>query len=110
MTQPVEIASDAEKLGKDLRLDRIVTWFLMLIVGVGISIASLTYSDLRDQMKSFGESVNNLSTSVALIQQREERVTELRAENAMMKADMMIIQREVRELQLWRASETNQPR
>lgn len=97
--------SQTERLGKDLRLDRFVTWFLMVAVGLGISIAAYTYRDLSSKMEKFSDSVNGLSVSVALIQQREERVTEIKSAYATLQAEQIIIRRELQELQIWRASQ-----
>jgi len=78
--------SSVEKLGKDLRLDRIATWLMIFVVGIGVKVASGTYYDLRSQLNTLNVTINDLNVSVALlniqitkVEKMEDRLAALEA-------------------------------
>jgi len=66
------------EMAKDLRIDRIVTWFLMLVVTLGIGIAGHTYRTLTNQIEGLNNTLNNLNTTVAVMQAQFVDVGELK--------------------------------
>lgn len=63
-------------LVRDLRLDRIVTWVLTVMVGIGVAIAAGTYKDLKTEFTSLRESITDLTTTVAVMQANEVQIKE----------------------------------
>ena len=68
--------SQGSALAKDLRLDRIVTWALTSLVGLGITVAIFTYRDLKSEFKTLSNSIGALNTTVALMEQSKKQVDE----------------------------------
>lgn len=86
-----------QTLSKDLRLDRIVTWVLTTLVGLGITIAILTYKDLKEEFKSLTQSIVALNTTVAVMANSQEQIED--NESA-----IKINQGEIQNLKLWQAA------
>jgi hypothetical protein len=100
------MADEKTRIFRDPRIDRSISWALSLVVTVMLAIAAATYSDLREQMGSLSVSVNNLSLAVALSEQRESVVQDLKQEILISKEERKELQEDITSLELWRASQT----
>lgn len=78
VTKMIRDNPKTEEIVKDIRLDRLVSWILMTIVGVGIMIAGYTYKSLNITMSNLNSSVTTLNTNVAVLQTQILEISELK--------------------------------
>lgn len=79
----------AEEMAKDIRLDRIVTWILMVMISAGISVAAYTYKRMSDQIDKLNSTLGSLDKTVAVMQAQIGTVTDH--------------EKRIRDLELWQS-------
>lgn len=92
----------ATKISKDLRLDRLITWAMMAMVGALSAVASYAFSDLKAQIGGLSREVSALNINMALMEQQKENLRKIEATQEKIKD-------QIQALELWRARSDPSP-
>lgn len=103
MAESPKITPSENSLAKDLRLDRIVTWFMVMVVGVGVGAAGYTYKEMMSEFRNLSSAVFALNTNVAILKEKINDIEDLERE-------MISLRLMVHQLDLWRASQAGDRR
>ena len=95
-------SSPSQKIVRDLRLDRIVTWALTVAVGIGVMVAGFTYKEMMKELRTLSGVVVTLNTNVELLKEQIKDIDEIEDE-------VESLRERVHDLELWKASMGGNP-